>query len=683
MMKLCGNSTRYFALSIAILLTFSNDSWAKYSVLLIHPDATRDYLSNDTHIKQPAPDITVWNRLLNIDHYQLDVKPESRLLKRLNSYAMIILPEALCLSTDMLKALRDYLEDGGGLLLTGETGSRDNDGVWRGYDFLESVLGAIPRKGDRNIEHSSGILLRREVVGSMALPPGFSLELMKSDTILFLSETDSVEVGGFYSDSVKSKMVGYAVKKLPSRGRLVWFGGNLNSIYKDSVMREQIQPMFDQLFHWLSGEHVVSPEPWHSGIKSAVLIHGDITDNFADIDKFVNMFERLEVNTTYSVVTDYITPYPELIESMIESGGEIALIGNNEDRFSGQLFETQIRRLKTGMDELSSFNKRIFGFRPPNSAYNGNSISALEQLEFKYVLADHHPVGRYPRHVPSGLSKHGIVFFPNIEDNFEETHETGGFFGFNYTSKSVSVSKYLEEIEATVTKIKNDSTVWIATGDSIARWIKQRNQFSVTAKRIDNKFKITSFNNGNEPITGVVLRVISPILNPKLKITSSSEECLFVDMGSYYLLHLPSIEPNDEFNTVLNWDGKIPLREAVPVILEWFLYGVLVLAIFFIGWSVIYFAFSKGKVKVQVAGNSVGKLPKKPQTAGSYNTSKPNQQPRATKNQPSVQTRSTTKKVSKIRTTVGWKLPEQKDSIQDKSGSQDISQKPSNIEDWK
>ncbi len=682
MMKLCGNNTKYFVLPIVILLISSNDSWAKYSVLLIRPDASLAYLNNEVPIEKSDNSVNDWDKLLDKDSYQVDIKPESRLKKRLNSYAMVILPEVLCLGEIELKTLHEYLDKGGGLLLTGGTGSRDTDGKWRGYDFLETELGTIPRKAEASISQPLQLHLRREVVGSMALPPGYDLQLTPHDTVLYLPETDSVEIGGFWSYAVNNKKVGYALKKTLSGGRLAWFGVDLNDDRVDSVNREQIQPMFDQLFLWLSAEHVVSSEPWRDGYKSAVLVHGDITNEFDEITKVVKLFDSLKISATYSLVTDSVATHPQLIKYMVEAGGEIALIGDNEEKFSGQIYDRQIQRLKNGMDALSDYINRPYGFRPPFLVYNGNSISALQQLGFRYILADHNPVGSYPRYIPSGFSKQGIVFFPqSAEGTFERIQSFGGYFGFNYSSKLFRSRQTVKSIEKFLAKVRTDSTVWITTADSIAQWVKQREQLTVTANRIDNKFKIKSLNSSDSQIAGVVLRIVSPILNPNLELASSSEPCLLVDMGGYYQLHLPSIDPDDQFSAVLRWEGKIPLREAVPVVLEWFLYGVLVLAVFFIGWSVIYFAFSKGKVRVEGAGNSALNLQKQ---QVDHTKVKPVQfpQPNLAKPQPSMQINTVAQKSPSIRTTIGWKLPEQVESDSDKAKHQSGRENQSNAEDW-
>ncbi len=96
---------------------------------------------------KPAVDI-VWGMgfLLNALHWPFEVLLDNQLvLDELNRYPVVILPEVQCMDDSAATGLRAYVEAGGTLLVTGQTGVKDLVGQRRRAGVLDDLLGITSR----------------------------------------------------------------------------------------------------------------------------------------------------------------------------------------------------------------------------------------------------------------------------------------------------------------------------------------------------------------------------------------------------------------------------------------------------------------------------------------------------------------------------------------------------------
>jgi hypothetical protein len=162
-------------------------------VALLHSQRTQDRFAS----ADPARDGYVtpargWMLALFAAHRQWDVLPPSGLsLEVLRRYRAVVLPNVACLSDEEAAALRAYVEGGGALLATYETGCYGADGAPREQGALDDVLGVrdlgVPPRGP--MPHSYA-RLRRSGTPDAPGAPGTS----RADAAALLAGFEGTEV---------------------------------------------------------------------------------------------------------------------------------------------------------------------------------------------------------------------------------------------------------------------------------------------------------------------------------------------------------------------------------------------------------------------------------------------------------------------------------------------------------
>lgn len=113
------------------------------SVAVLLSAATRDMSDHSRGWNYYVREIVGWCEALTDEYIQYAVMVEQELvLARLQRYRLVILPNAACLSNKACRSLVDYVAQGGSLVLTSETGLRDETGSKNvGENRLDLLLG--------------------------------------------------------------------------------------------------------------------------------------------------------------------------------------------------------------------------------------------------------------------------------------------------------------------------------------------------------------------------------------------------------------------------------------------------------------------------------------------------------------------------------------------------------------
>ncbi len=115
------------------------------------------------------PQLKTWMQSLLLNRIPVDIlQPEDK--ERFKQYDLIILNETAILSDEEIDALKQFVQEGGSLIWTGETGSiRGEDFTKRSPGYLEEIWGSdvpgIPEDGSLFLEHTAG-------KGKLILTPG-------------------------------------------------------------------------------------------------------------------------------------------------------------------------------------------------------------------------------------------------------------------------------------------------------------------------------------------------------------------------------------------------------------------------------------------------------------------------------------------------------------------------------
>lgn len=108
--------------------------------------------------------------------------------------------------------------------------------------------------------------------------------------------------------------------------------------------------------------------------------------------RVLDILEKFGATGTFFVVADTVEHYPELIESIVDRGHEIACHGlhhtckidpkTKKPLMTNKEFESMTLKAKKILEKVS--REKVIGYRAPNALVGGWMLDSLEKLGFKY-----------------------------------------------------------------------------------------------------------------------------------------------------------------------------------------------------------------------------------------------------------------------------------------------------------
>jgi Hypothetical glycosyl hydrolase 6/Beta-galactosidase trimerisation domain len=174
-------------------------------------------------------------------------------VEKLAKYALVLVPNAICLSAAQCDALRQYVEHGGTLLATHLTSAADEYGRAGGDFQLADLLGA--RLVQAEPAEIPDLFLRQ--------PPSTELLVPQDPQIAVFERIGDARVLAEAYDLGRQRVVGPAViTRNHGRGRVVYIGSSLEAVYEETRMapireyfRTLLAPVLDPVRPYTVGFH--------------------------------------------------------------------------------------------------------------------------------------------------------------------------------------------------------------------------------------------------------------------------------------------------------------------------------------------------------------------------------------------------------------------------------------------
>lgn len=612
------------------LLVLTISAQVSGQVILVKPQTSAAIVAPDDPNKQVESWIA--NLLILLREAGGNPVVENELFVNSNeSRSTILLFNAECLSDTLIKALQEHVDQGGNLWITGATGYRNETGAVRGWVFLRSLLGGDFQLLNTHAGAPVSLHLKYGKPGTSSVPPGYRWRLaLDGRQILATPESES-DIAGYWAgekyiegpaDSI-SRHTGFLAKTTLSGGRIVWMGAGLEGIHLDPVNREMTLKIFSELIGWLNGNGIPSVEAWPNGNKSAVLIHGDIEDKFDAVGRLTDVFKRQNVPVTYKILVNEAERFPKAIDKILETKAELSVHGDNHALFAGQPLATQIERLQRAAGFISLYGKPPVSFRPPELAYDLNTLSALKTAGYSNFLAYDKPDRDYPIYIVDERSPEaGIVFFPkgelddydlavnvtantteikkkNLISDFNRIYSVHGLYKLNFHSQYLTTSELPQAVEGTIVEIKSHDDVWFAQAREISDWIRLRSRLLIQSNSTNSTITVTLTNTSAAATREVVLRVLPPQNVPAELLTPRhvSHNCQYDVRDDALFVSLPTLKPGEMFKMDLSAGSGRALNDANKKILINSVKAFVAIAAIVILWFVMYLAFSGKKIK--------------------------------------------------------------------------------------
>jgi hypothetical protein len=452
---------------------------------------------------------------------------------------VLILPSAVALSDVERNAVLKFRENGGSILATWATGTRNDRGDWTGWQLLEqfgaTFIGEIP-----NDAETRQLVLMGESPMSHTHPAGQRIWMGKTPELLLRIQGEMaagrlMNWARIPDDSRKQEGAIVYSEKSNTGARSAVFAFSENA-WESRPFATQL--LIDDTIKWLLHEAVAVRAAWPNGKRAAHVIEMDTEEGFPNSLEFAETMQKNGVPATCYVLTSVAKLFPQVLTELAK-GCEIALHGDVHDSFKAQPSTQQQKRIadmKTDMITLLPGYKKMQGFRAPTEGYDKTTETLLHKAGFKHHAVDpQRSEGRLPLFagLPDTEPDTDLIVLPRTQrddinfasqdlsaeqtskamiDDFDEATRTGALgwlsvHSQNFAANSVlsrAFPDYLAHIR------KNNSRVWMATANQVTDWWRNKERFKLDAAYNGKRFDMNITIKGSESLTGASVVVMLP-----------------------------------------------------------------------------------------------------------------------------------------------------------------------------
>lgn len=419
--------------------------------------------------------------------------------------ALLVAPQAACLSVEEVEAMQAHVARGGGLVITWATGSRDSACDWRGWDPLLSFAGA-DNLAEIDAPEPLFVTFPAALPLSAGLPPGCRIGLVPgprlavqiagprgywSDWALNRREPpseDRLEGGG--PDSAIPDAAA-ALRVTPEGGRIAWFGFDVGQGATPGDEWRLRQALVNGT-RWAAGRLMAEISPWPDDYRAVALIGEDVESGFRNSLELARILSKRGASATFFIVTGLAGDDPGIADSL-RLAGEIGSQTTDHNATAGLPLREQTLRLGRSWRQARAWSGvPPAGLRPPEERFDDNTLRAWRDVGGSYVVALNDARSAAPEifDTPSGP----VVLLPRLlNDDYNVFVQEGSrdpadlatawmegirklvpLGGLSYLSLRTQVGGAPERVwivESVLDSLEaHERSVWLATGREVSDW---------------------------------------------------------------------------------------------------------------------------------------------------------------------------------------------------------------------
>ena len=518
-----------------------------------------------------------WLELVGKGGYKAEAIGDAQLESGLDAYAAVVLPSVVCLGDAARAELERYLRAGGGVVATWALGARDSRGVWRGYDFLQALTGAV-RFELGGKEAPWFVSVRSASPLGAGLPGGTRVQVTSLERL----EATALDADAFWSDAglrprdpaLPADYQAAIVRKQVDEGRLVWLGFHENSSVTGEA--ERVSAVLLNALAWAARRPIVAVDPWPSPFSRSTMVA-------VDVSEFPDRARRLALELAQARVpaTFFIDPAlagdGELVRDL-RSAGELAIKWQhtNEGGRGRHAFD----RVRMDWARLVLWSRAFTwarGVRPKGDTLDQPGTEFLAEAGVRYFLAAGGvdsvlPIVRSVRRAPSTWAEEGSIIslgrsadddlhlsplglegldaewiVKRLMDDSDSVGRLGGLYVLSLHTQGLGGPEYLPALRAVLARIAASNS-WVARGGDIAGWWSSRSRLRLSlASPSSSALRIDITSDASRPIENAALSVYPGVMRGTPQARLSPEGPLLqvvVDLeGGRVRVNLPRLEP--------------------------------------------------------------------------------------------------------------------------------------------
>jgi peptidoglycan/xylan/chitin deacetylase (PgdA/CDA1 family) len=498
-------------------LVWSAAVHAAAPVVLLRSDTTAAFfLANGGDYERI---LAPWRSLFARHGIKVQEMPAAQ-LESVKQPAVLVLASSAALGEAERDAIRSRLAAGWSVLGTWGVGVRDGKGNWTGYEFIDEVFAArvapelAPGKDERFL------LPFGETPLSHALPAGKRIYLMPTNEPLLRvhARNAAARFGNYMREATQpGALLAAAAFDERDGARRAYFG--FAETTWDSAQAD-LDAMLLGTLDWLRRKPIVMKSAWPYPHQAALLLEMDTEDKFENSVRFAAVLERFGIRGTFYSLTSEAIRHPNVVKRLA-SRHEIAYHADVHTGFAKLERKQQDERLRAMIKDMGKLLPDVSvatGFRAPLEQYDATTEKALRANGLRHHAAS--PAARddalpgfssaepglppdkalvvLPRTwlddinlFTSGLLK-GTSAEKMMLDSLEDTLAMRSFGLLSLHTQQFYKGSVMQRATPRLLEriAEQKGSIWVAPGEQIARWWREREAVQITARDEEGELRI-------------------------------------------------------------------------------------------------------------------------------------------------------------------------------------------------
>ncbi len=576
-----------------VLKNFIFGSDAKVAIL--YSDYTKNMMTDGSSWLED--NVETWKKFLDDIDLKYNIINDETIEKNLHKdYELIILPGSKSLSDREIINIKKFLIDGGSIFATSGTASYSDAGKWRGWEFFSEVFGVKHSKEIGDEDRTRIHTLRGGLPLTANIPTGFPLRVATWDKPLAVEVLDprTTQVSFWYNYRLEDGLVREGIQKSAGiaygtygKGRFVWMGFEINSIIGSQDDYVFFDRFFNNSINWLTYGPIAYIRDWPAGIDAAAVILPSLTKDAANIINLLPVLEQEKLKATFFVNPSQNADYKNLVKQVSRYGEiaplvDVGYMNSSEDKYNKLYdYESQLQNLKAAKNWIESItNKPVRGILPFYGLYDNNTINAVIESGYEYIITDSLTDRSVPKTVVRGedrivsltktarddyeiIRDFGLTSpefqFYTYQEDLDRILFEGGLYLFKMHTEFQCRAENIQVVHSVIKELKKKK-FWITTASQIQKWFEKKEYIETRTKKSGKtRVTVTVTNPGKEIIDDLVLDID---LNENAEKISIDTEIIGTKLAKYkhvvksrFLnLQIDDLEPGESRTYYIDYD---------------------------------------------------------------------------------------------------------------------------------
>ncbi len=467
---------------ITILLLFGEVSLiAKTRIAVLYSGYTEKYAEN--YSPKVIDQITVWELFLMQEKIPYEVIYDNNLESGItDDFDILILPSVYSISSDELKSMKKFLENGKSILTVGSKLNYDDSGNFVGEEYINELLGIESKEftGEElslfhylnfnpifNANSEFDGLLQ---ISTKYAPMFCSIPLLKNTSLGYLKikEENNLQTSLIYG--------------LQGKGKFVWAGFNFNDVIGGKSDSEEFKSIIINSINWLN----IKSEAWiynyPDGKSSSTIILVENSSNLKP--EFLDKLNQEGIDPYFMISSGQ--KISEKIKTMFKAENIILDLSNftlSKDEPDQKL-----------IDEITKVNAEL-GFTtesvliPEYLIKNESILNSLTEIGVNIFLFPQSFSG-----LPS-MFNNRFLLIPYCPEN-QINYNTGGINFLTYNSKIICDGNPENDFLDKVTQARSTNT-WITDLHLLKDWWLEKNNITLSINSLNGNAVTLAISNKN------------------------------------------------------------------------------------------------------------------------------------------------------------------------------------------